>query len=160
MRQLKTGEPIDYLSMLVQTDDDYSLHISTDMYNQKILETFDMEECNPASTPITKELLEACKEGWVMDLRDRKKCQVLKVLTISPQIGQSVVSRHSGRVGACPLPSCTPIGGSVPSSASSRNCSASVQRKGQLKVRVAVTINMEKVTCKKKHVFRTVFVNG
>ena len=84
------------------------------------------------------------------------------------QIGQSVVSRHSGRVGACPLPSTTPIGGncSVPSSASSRNCSASVQSvetntwKGQLKVRVAVTINMEKVTCKKKHVFRTVFVNG
>ena len=52
-----------------------------------------MEECNPASTPITKELLGAptgmkfidLREGWVMDLRDRKKCQVLKVdTTLNP----------------------------------------------------------------------------
>jgi len=57
-RQLKKGVlPLDYLSQVVYTEDNETIEVSMDDYRLKVLEVFDMIECKPVSTPITKELL-------------------------------------------------------------------------------------------------------
>ena len=57
-RCLRTGQsPLDYLSMVCTTADNKRIQISMDDYRKKVIESFDMTDCKPAATPITKELL-------------------------------------------------------------------------------------------------------
>ena len=57
-RCLRTGQsPLDYLSMVCTTKDNKRIQISMDDYRKEVIEAFDMTDCKPAATPITKELL-------------------------------------------------------------------------------------------------------
>lgn len=116
-RSLRMGITMDYLSMIVQTEDDYSLCISTDAYNQKILEECDMVGCNPASTPITKELLKKCAEdveqGKFMDKEATRAYQKARGVFNwkSQTIGFDIAMANSlaSRYNANPVESCADL---------------------------------------------------
>ena len=59
-RCLRAGESdLDYLSMVCNTLDNRRIQISMDEYRKKVIESFDMTDCKPVATPITKDLLRA-----------------------------------------------------------------------------------------------------
>jgi hypothetical protein len=114
-RVLAVGQPpLDYLSMVVSTPDDRCIEISTDPYTEKILETFDMVGCTPASTPITRQLLRDCKAdveaGNYMDQEETRNYQ--KAVGIfnwrSQTIGfdTALATSISGKYNAHPVRAC------------------------------------------------------
>lgn len=114
VRRLTSETPIDYLSMIVGTDDGESIYIQTDKFNEKILKTYDMVGCNPTTMPVTKELLRACeedvKEGKFLDKEGIKNYQKARgifnwkaqTIGVDMAMANSVCSKYNARpVEAC-----------------------------------------------------------
>jgi len=68
--ELQVGKPLSYLNMRMRTDKNGFLYIDNEKKIQEYLEAEGMQDCNPVSVPITKDLIKNIHEGDGKPLSD------------------------------------------------------------------------------------------